>query len=112
VVVNRRKIRTSEKETEMNTQRTRRRRAGRSILAEIDDLERQIVADEADAKLLSEAEGLAREEVKEVTTRGETDVSENIGDENARADDNWPMQGSERQLIASRLVALANKLLD
>jgi hypothetical protein len=90
---------------------TRRRSARRSVLAEIAELEREISAQDTDAELLSEAEAIADEEVDTVTERGETDVSEDIGDENARANDNWPMQAAEREDIARRLVALAKKLV-
>jgi len=89
---------------------TRRRSARKSVLAEIADVEREISAQE-DAALLSDAEAIADEEVKIVTERGEKDVSEDIGDENARANDNWPMEAAEREQIARRLVTLAKKLV-
>jgi len=89
---------------------TRRRSARKSVLAEIADVEREISAQE-DAALLSDAEAIADEEVKIVTERGEEDVSEDIGDENARANDNWPMEAAECEQIARRLVTLAKKLV-
>jgi hypothetical protein len=90
---------------------TRRRSASKSVLAEIEELEREISAQDEDAALLSDAEAIADDEVKTVTERGETDVKEDIGDENARANDNWPMEAAEREDIARRLVTLAKKLV-
>lgn len=90
---------------------TRRRSARKSVLAEIDEIEREIFAQDEDAALLSDAEAIADEEVETVTERGEKDVSEDIGDENARANDNWPMEAAEREDIARRLVTLAKKLV-
>jgi len=90
---------------------THRRSAGKSVMAEIVELERQIAAQDVDEALLSDAEEIADEEVETVTERGETDVEENIGDENARANDNWPMEAAEREKIARRLVVLAKKLV-
>jgi hypothetical protein len=90
---------------------TKRRTAGKSVLAEIEELERAISAEDGDAALLSDAEAIADEEVATVTERGETDVKEDIGDENARANDNWPMEAAEREGIARRLVTIAKKLV-
>ena len=90
---------------------TKRREASKSVLAEIDELERLISADAADDALLSDAEEIADDEVETVTERGETDVQEDIGDENARANDNWPMEAAESESIARRLVSIAKKLV-
>ena len=90
---------------------TKRRTARKSVLAEIEDIEREISAQDEDAALLSDAEAIADEEVETVTERGETDVEEDIGDENARANDNWPMEAAERESIARRLVTIAKKLV-
>jgi len=88
---------------------TRRRSARKSVLAEIEDLDRELK--DEDAALLSDAQAIADEEVETVTERGETDVFEDIGEENARANDNWPMEAAEREGIARRLVTLAKKLV-
>ena len=91
-------------------QMRRRRTARRSIVSEIKNLERQLMAED-DQSLLEEAQGIANEEVAEVTTRGETDVEEDIDEENERANDNWPMQASERIRVAERLVRIAEMLI-
>ena len=90
---------------------TRRRSARKSVMAEIAELERKITAQDDYAALLSDAEAIADEEVETVTEPGETDVKEDIGEENARANDNWPMEAAEREGIARRLVTLAKKLV-
>ena len=95
----------------MRQRMTRRKKAGRgrSILAEIREVERMIDAVD-DEDLASEAQGLADEEEDVVGESTEGEVpSEDILDENAKAMDNWPT--TARRKFAARLLRLANAIL-
>lgn len=93
-------------------------RDSHGIVAEIDELERLIKADddsdkpedaaeEAIEDAAEEAIGDAAEEVEEVGQSEEKDG----GGQNARAMKNWPMTASERCALARRLVAMARRLM-
>jgi len=80
------------------------------LLAHIDELEKSIEADD-DAKIDGWADDLAKEEqgIAEEST-GEKVKDE--GDQNAKAEKNWPVSAAEKKIVARRLVRLANKILD
>jgi len=99
------------------TMRERMTRAGRhsteltarSVMAEITELEARIAAD-ADTELEADAAAIADEEA-DVTQESITgpELSEDILDENARANDNWPV--ADREAVASSLIRMAKTLL-
>lgn len=113
--------------------RTRIRRGSRSLLAEIQRLERVIAQDDAleseyeeaaaeEEALKDEVVGQADEELLRETEEigdEEADIAEESTgipvdeeqDQNERAEDNWPLSASERQKIAMRLVRLAKALV-
>jgi len=78
-----------------------------SVLAQVERLE-AIMADAADKKLESEADQLAKEEVKIVEEGTDVNVSES-GDQNDKAMDNWPV--TAREAVAARLLRMARALL-
>jgi len=106
------------------------------LLAEIGRLEKAINAEGADEELLKETEAIENEDNAEITAEDESeelldeaqdiadeevaiiedgqdvpDVEEDIVDQNERAQENWPLSASERHAVASRLVAIAKKLV-
>jgi len=92
------------------TQGRRERKAtAQSVLADI-EARRNRRAD-ADAELEADAEAIADNEaaVTQDSIPG-PELSEDIGDENARANDNWPVE--DREAVASSLLVLAKKLLE
>ena len=89
---------------------------GRTLLAEIDRLERFIGAEDEE-KVVKE-EGQSEEELLEVAEDigddddDELDAPAEAGmDQNERAMKNWPMKASEKHAVAKRLVALAKALI-
>lgn len=80
------------------------------VLSAVAALEKSLKAD--DATLKQEADGITKEDIKDVTESvpaGNVDIKE-VVDQNAKANDNWPV--SDKEKVASRLVALAKSLLD
>ena len=90
---------------------TRRRSRGpmasKDIMAEIEQLERQLEAD-ADTELEKETDAIVKEEVKIVNEGSPVKVTE-PEDQNEMAMDNWPVEN--REAVASRLLKLASALL-
>ena len=90
-------------------------RDSHGIIAEIDDLERLIKADDDSDK----PEEVAQDVAEEVVEDAAEDVAEEVGQseeggggQNARAMKNWPMTASEREALAHRLVAMARRLME
>lgn len=75
------------------------------IIAEIDALEKMVEAG-MDEELVQDAQGTANEDAK-VTGEPAVDVD----GQNEKANDNWPMSASERHALATRLVAMAKRLM-
>jgi len=76
-------------------------------------LERAVTAAD-DAELESWADELAKEEkdvVSQSVPAGKVELKDE-GDQNARANANWPLTEEERMNVASRLVQLAKKLVE
>jgi hypothetical protein len=95
-------------------------RDSRGIVAEIDELERLIRADDGSGEAEEAvedaaeetAEGAAGEVVEEETEKvGQSEEDLGGGGQNARAMKNWPMKASEREALARRLVAMARRLM-
>jgi hypothetical protein len=67
---------------------------------------------DVDAGLASKADAITKDEHQQVTqslTTGWTPKDE--GDQNAKANANWPLTPAERETVASKLVKLAEALL-
>jgi len=67
---------------------------------------------DVDAGLAAQADAITKDEHKQVTqslTTGWTPKDE--GDQNAKANANWPLTDAEREMVAARLVKLAKTLL-
>ena len=98
------------------TTRARRSSSAKGLFGEIERLERMIQAD-ADAELESEANSTAKEDMK-VVQEGPGEPVKDQGDQNAKAENNWPtgvpqdMTASQRERLARRLVRLAKAILD
>lgn len=80
------------------------------ILAEIENLEKKIKACD-DAGLAAKADEIAKEEKQAVGNPQKTELKDN-GDQNAKANDNWPLSDAEKVKVALRIVKLANALLE
>jgi hypothetical protein len=96
----------------MRERMTSQARESADILAKIQALEQQISAAIGDAGITQEAEGIAKEEkgiVKESVPAADV---KDYGDQNARANKNWPLTAQEKEMIASTLVKLAKALLN
>ena len=109
----------------MTTRRSRS--ATQSILADIDALERQMEADEAqageepvnagiDEELTTWADGIAKEErgIAEKSTGESTDIA--VQGQNAKFGDNWPTNAAElsreeRLTLATELTVLAKGMV-
>lgn len=89
---------------------TSRSRTSDTLLGEIERMERFISAAD-DAKIEDWADDLADEERKVVTESQGGDVKDE-GDQNAKAEKNWPISASEKQRIAKKLVGLARTLIN
>ena len=92
------------------------RRAGKTLLAEIQELEEELGADaaaevveeagsEADEALLGDAAEIADDEADAVG------ADEELPGQNERANANWPLSAAERAKVARKLVELAKKLM-
>ena len=95
-----------------------RRSSEDSLLAEIESVERLISAQEdwspEDKALEKETDEIAKEDLK-IVTEGNPETKKEIadeGDQNEKAMDNWPLTAQDKARIASKLVAIAKKLLD
>jgi hypothetical protein len=67
---------------------------------------------DADAGLASDADAITKDEHQQVTqslTTGWT--PKDNGDQNAKANANWPLTPAERETVASKLVSLAEALV-
>lgn len=92
----------------MRRQRLTARTGEKGILAEIAKLER--LAEGMDSELEQEAQALADEEVDIAEESTGVSVEEDVGDQNEKANENWPMSASQRHALAKRLVAIAKSL--
>ena len=113
--------------------RVRRKRAGRSLVAEIRRLERILAQDDvleseyedeaaaeeammdevvgqADEELLRETEEIGDEEA-EIAEESTGIPVEEEQEQNDKANENWPLSASERKRIAVRLVRCARALI-
>jgi hypothetical protein len=87
---------------------TRRRKpTAKSVLAEIEELERQIEADQ-DAELEADAEAIADED-KDIAEESTGYSVDDQGDQNEKSMDNWPVD--DREAVAARLVRMAKALM-
>ena len=89
---------------------TSRTRESAEILAEIQAIEKQLIAAD-DAELTKEADEIAKKEKEIVQKSAPTAELKDNGDQNAKANKNWPLTEAEREKVASALVKLANELL-
>lgn len=90
---------------------TGKTREAAEVLAEIEALEKSMTAAD-DADLTSLADDIAKEE-REVATQRDVGVElKDEGDQNARANANWPLTEQERMTVASKLVKFAKMLLN
>jgi len=86
-------------------------REAAEVLAEIQSLERKMEAVD-DAGLTSEADDIAKKE-KEVVSQRDVGVElKDNGDQNAKANANWPITEEDRMAVASSLVKFAKMLLN
>jgi len=90
---------------------TGRSREAAEVLAEIEALEKGLTAAD-DSDLSAEADEIAKKE-KEVVSQRDVGVQlKDYGDQNARANANWPLTEQERMTVASKLVKFAKMLLN
>lgn len=95
----------------MRDRMTSRTRESADILAKIQELERHLNAAD-DAEIVQKADEIAKKE-KEIVQKSVPGAElKDVGDQNAKANKNWPMTAQEREQIASSLIKLANTLLD
>ena len=67
---------------------------------------------DADAALAAQADAIAKEEKATVSQSATTGVElKDNGDQNAKANANWPLTDAEREKVASTLIKLADALL-
>jgi hypothetical protein len=85
------------------------RRASRNVLAQIDALERQIQATD-DAEIEGWTDELSKEE-KTIVQPSSDEKLKDEGDQNGKAQDNWPLTSSEKERIARTLLKCASMLL-
>ena len=82
------------------------------ILKAVEVLEKVVQAAD-DKSLVSEADGEAKEEkqvVNESVPAGKADLKDN-GDQDDKANKNWPTSEAEKTKVAKRLVTLARQLM-
>ena len=82
------------------------------ILKAVEVLEKVVQAAD-DKSLVSEADGEAKEEkkvVNESVPAGKADLKDN-GDQDAKANKNWPTSEAEKTKVAKKLVTLARQLM-
>ena len=83
------------------------------ILEAVASLEKSMLATD-DASLKSQADSQAKEDAKTVNESrpaGKADIKDQ-GDQNAKANKNWPVSDADKMKVASKLVALAKELLE
>ena len=83
------------------------------IEAAVSALEKHLTASD-DAELVSLADEIAKDEkevVSESVPAGKPELKD-VGDQNAKANANWPLTALEKENVASKLVKLAKQLLD
>lgn len=95
----------------MRERMTSKVRESADVLARIQALEQQILAAD-DASITQEAEGIAKKEKEIVQTSAAGAELKDYGDQNARANKNWPLTAQEREQVATTLVKLAKTLLN
>ena len=86
-------------------------REAADVLAKIQALEKQINAAADDAGITQEAEAIAKEEKEVVKKNVPGVVLKDEGDQNAKANKNWPLTAQEKEVVASALVNIAKALL-
>ena len=82
------------------------------VLAAVEGLEKSVRAID-DAGLVSEADKAAKEDkttVNESRPAGAADLKDQ-GDQNAKANKNWPVSEADKVKVAKKLVTLARELL-
>ena len=89
--------------------RKARSHQGVEILAEIEELERHLNAAD-DAQIEGWADDIADEE-RDIVKDSTGEEVKDEGDQNAKAEKNWPVSASEKQRIAGRLVSLVKALI-
>lgn len=98
----------------MRERMTSRDAEAADILKAVASLEKRVMASaDGDAALKSQADSAAKEEkkvVNESVPAGKANLKDN-GDQNAKANKNWPTSEADKKKIASKLVALAKELL-
>ena len=86
-------------------------RESSEVLAKIQALEKQLIACD-DAEIAQHADEIAKEEKTIVQKSAPSVPLKDDGDQNAKANKNWPLTDAERQTVASTLIKLANTLLE
>ena len=95
----------------MRDRMTGKVRESADVLAKIQALEKQLFAAD-DAEITQEAEEIAKKEKEIVQKSSPTAELKDYGDQNAKANKNWPLTDAERETVASELVKLAKTLLE
>lgn len=81
------------------------------VLKEIEAVEKSIMAAD-DADLDARTDELSKKEKEIVTTRDVGVELKDYGDQNARANANWPLTEEEKMTVANKLVKMAKMLLN
>ena len=90
---------------------TNRAAKSQEVLGALSTLKKALTAAD-DAELTQWADELAKAE-KEVVNKNVSGVElKDVGDQNAKANANWPISEQERMTVASRLVKLAKALME
>lgn len=88
-------------------------KAADALEAQVAALEQSVVAVD-DAQLPADAAAAAKEEktvVSESVPAGKPELKDN-GDQNAKANKNWPVSEADKQKVAAKLILLAKELLE
>jgi len=94
----------------MSTERSTRRREARRVMAEIKAVEHRLEA--ADDAELDKWTGEITKADREIVTEGtDIDADEVADNQDARANDNWPMTAAEKREVAASLLRIAHKLV-
>jgi hypothetical protein len=65
-----------------------------------------------DADLAAKADAITKADMAAVNQSTSTDVTlKDVGDQNAKANANWALTDAEREMVASRLIAIAEQLV-
>jgi hypothetical protein len=102
---------TSKEEESMSRERiTSRTAKSQEVLGALAALKKALTAAD-DAELTQWADELAKQE-KEVVQKNTPDAElKDVGDQNAKANANWPLSEQEKIMVASKLVKLAKELV-